>query len=228
MKFISVTLLVFFISCVSAQDKKTFCPESSKDTFYVKIASYLNLHKGDTLADIGSGFGYTMIRLGNYLPDVTFYEEDILIPPFPKLFYKSDIKKSCSVVDIHSFKFFEGSKTSTKFKDHFFNKVLIALSVHEFAYKEKMMFDVKRIMRNNASLYILETFFKKEAPKEKNCKLPFMLKPDFLTMMANTGFELVKEIPIADGDVSEDETNEHPEHDYTNMTASFFEFRIKQ
>lgn len=229
MRKIGLSILSVFLSAiVVGQSIKTFCPESPKDTFYVKIASYLNLHKGDTLADIGSGFGYTMIRIGNYLPDVTFYEEDILIPPFPKLFYKSAIKKSCSAVDIHSFKFFEGSKTSTKFKEHSFNKVLIALSVHEFAYKEKMMFDIKRIMRTNASLYILETFFKKDAPKEKNCKLPFMLKPDFLAMMANTGFELVKEIPIGDGDISEDDANEHPEHNYKNMTAGFFEFRIKQ
>jgi ubiquinone/menaquinone biosynthesis C-methylase UbiE len=227
-KIILIILSILFWTAVTAQSIKTFCPESPKDTFYVKIASYLDLNKGDTLADIGSGFGYTMVRLGHYLPDVTFYEEDILIPPFPKLFYKSAIKKSCSSVDIHAFKFFEGTKTTTKFKNQSFNKVLIALSVHEFAYKEKMMLDVKRIMRKNARLYVLETFFKKEAPKEKNCKLPFMLKPDFLTLMANSGFELVREIPVADGEVSEDEMNEDPTHDYRNVTASFFEFRIKQ
>lgn len=74
MKIKFLLLLLFFKIYVCGQNIKTFCPESPTDSFYVKIASFLNLQKGDTLADIGSGFGYSMIRIGHYLSGVTFYE----------------------------------------------------------------------------------------------------------------------------------------------------------
>jgi ubiquinone/menaquinone biosynthesis C-methylase UbiE len=221
------SLFVIVSFTLKSQTLKTFCPESPKDSFYVKIAAYLNVQKGDTLADIGSGFGYSMIRIAHYLPGVTFYEEDILGNAFKKLIYKSDIKKSCSSADINAFKFFSGTKTSSKFSNAFFSNVFICLSVHEFEFKTAMLQDVKRIMKPNARLCIMETFYKEAAPKEKHCTYPYMLKPDFLALMYNCGFELVKEFSLDEENISEDILNEHPEHDFKNMTGSFFEFKVR-
>ncbi|MFX8453468.1 hypothetical protein ABTL48_20955, partial [Acinetobacter baumannii] len=59
--------------------------------------------------------------------------------------------------------------------------------------------------------------------KEKNCKQPYMLKPEFLALMKESGFELVSETLLDEDKISEDTIKEHP--NYENMTGSFFEFK---
>jgi len=213
-----LVLFSFILISVTAfsQSKDSLCIEFKKDTFYAKIASYLDLHKGDTLADIGAEYGYTIVRIAHYNPGVIFYEEDINRWITNRVFFKSTIKKACANVDINSFKYFRGTPTSTKFSDHFFKKIFIALSIHEFEFKEIMMQDIKRILRSDGHLYIMESFFKRPAEKEKNCKRPYLLKPDFLSLMKNAGFELVKEIEMLETD------------DASNTEFSFFEYKIKE
>ncbi len=215
----------FLVIILLAQTQKTFCNQSPKDTFYVKIASQLHLHSGDTLADIGAGMGYTIVRIAHYMPGVIFYEEDIKKGVLKKFIYEYENKKSCANVDVNNFRFFVGDKQSTKFPDHFFKKIFIAISVHEFEFREAMMNDVKRIMQNDGKLFIVETFYKTPAAKQRHCDRAFMLKPEFFKLMDDTGFELVNEIPLSD-DINNSENGED-KIKYNNIFASFFEFKIK-
>ena len=213
-------LFSFILISVTAfsQSKDSLCIEFKKDTFYAKIASYLDLHKGDTLADIGAEYGYTIVRIAHYNPGVIFYEEDINRWNTNRESFKSTIKKACANVDINSFRYFKGNSKSTKFPDHFFKKIFIGISVHEFEFKEDMMIDMKRILCNDGSLYIMECFFIKPALKEKNCVRPYMLEPEFDELMDQSGFKMVRKINLFE-DLVESAEN--------NYKTIFYEFKLK-
>ncbi len=214
-------LILFFTLISSAafsQSKDSLCREFKKDTFYVKIASYMDLHKGDTLADIGAEYGYTIVRIAHYSPGVIFYEEDIKSRFTNRIMFKSTIKKACANVDLNSFRYFKGNSKNTKFPDHFFKKIFIGISVHEFEFKEEMMMDMKRILRNDGSLYIMECFFIKPELKEKNCIRPYMLEPEFDALMDQSGFKMVRKINLFEGVVESAENN---------YKTFFYEFKLK-
>ncbi len=157
------------------------------------INKFLNLSPSDSIADIGTGAGYSLIPIANNCPQCKFVVQDIDSTTCNKKTLAKKINKSGNKISIENFSFYYGTEKTTNLPSAKFNKVLIFDVVHEMTYKTEMLADIKRILLQNGSIFIEEILVHKPVKKERVCNYPFLTEAAFKKILDDNKFIIKKE-----------------------------------
>lgn len=130
------------------------------DTLYRNIKpelDFLSLQPGDTVADIGTYDGYYPVVYSIWTDSVVFYLND---KSEKGMIYFEDIKSACAALRnsalTNQFVFIQGSDTLTELPHGKFTKVILRDVMHHFNQRDKMMDEIKLIMKPSAALILFE------------------------------------------------------------------------
>lgn len=195
------TIAILLISC----SPYFFLPQKEKNRLRqdyvsrfetVKIfAENMQVNENDTICDIASGQGISVSILSTFLPKSTIYfVEDINKKVCNRQYYKQTFKFVSSESKLENYRFFIGEKDKLPFLSNSFNHITLFISIHEFEYKEKMLKEIFRILRNTGNLYIMETVSSNNCRvKDKYCGFQYLQDGEFTTLIKKAGFNILKD-----------------------------------
>jgi ubiquinone/menaquinone biosynthesis C-methylase UbiE len=157
------------------------------------VNAFLNLTADDSIADIGTGTGYSLVPIASACPTCRFMVEDIDSNSCNKKALSNRINKTGNRTNIDNFTFRYGNEKSTGLADSAFNKVLIFDVIHEITYKTEMLADIKRILKKGGSVFIEEILVHNKVKKDKVCNYPFLTETEFKQLLAGNDFPIKRE-----------------------------------
>jgi ubiquinone/menaquinone biosynthesis C-methylase UbiE len=195
--------ILIFISCSNyskitkeeyGKRRKELVASFNTDTLLSKeIAAKINIQKGDTICDVGGGFGFSSAKLASYFPDVIFFEEDIN----KKLCNKKRFQQTFSLLNpgakTNNYRFFTGTETQLPFPDKSFKCVTVFFCIHEFSQKNKMMEEIRRVTRDDGLLYIRENVYKNTPATDTVCKFPYLSETELSNLIKGNGFSILQD-----------------------------------
>jgi len=190
-------LLILFVGCLSGKKATQKREEDLKDYQKLKdefklLTPLMNIGNNDTICDIAGGFGVSSSALATYLPSSTvFYEEDINKKDCSKYMFKNVFKYFKSNANIDNYRFSIGKKDVIPYPAKSFNNITLFISIHEFEYKEKMLNEVHRILRDTGKLYLLETVYKDTLVKDENCGFHYLSQDNLYALIDMANFKIV-------------------------------------
>jgi precorrin-6B methylase 2 len=110
----------------------------------------MNISKTDDIADIGAGSGYHVFRMATRATQGTIYAVDIQEEMLTAMRNKKSDGKFANVTLV------KGSEKSINLKPNSVDKVLIVDVYHEMSFPYEMMASIKKAMRPNGKLYLIE------------------------------------------------------------------------
>jgi ubiquinone/menaquinone biosynthesis C-methylase UbiE len=157
------------------------------------INAFLNLSPKDSIADIGTGSGYSLIPIANECPGCKFTIEDIDSISCNRKVLQKKIVTSGNHTSIDNFTFFYGTEKTTNLPSTAYNKILIFDVIHELTYKKEMLSEIKRILQKNGSIFIEEILVHKPVKKDKACNYPFLTEAEFKQLLLENNLIIKKE-----------------------------------
>lgn len=157
------------------------------------INTFLGLVPSDSIADIGTGEGYSLIPIANNCPECKFTVEDIDSSTCNTKSLAKKINKTGNTTRIENFAFYYGTEKATNLPSSRFNKVLIFDVIHELTYKNEMLNDIKRILQKNGSVFIEEILVHKPVKKDRVCNYPFLTEVEFKKILTDNNFLIKRE-----------------------------------
>jgi len=162
MKLITLLTLILLISCdhhghgnkrfqKNVGDWVAAFENKDRDVFLNKelIIKALNLKKGETVADIGAGTGAFLKLLHDKVgPSGKVYAVDISEE------FVAYMKKRH--VDLTNLTVIKGATTTTKLPANSIDVAFICNTYHHFGDYSEMLKDIKKILKKNGRLYIIE------------------------------------------------------------------------
>ncbi len=162
------------------------------------ILSVLKITKADTVADVGAGKGYNLVRLSKYFPSIKYYVEDIDSVACSRNNFEKNIKIFNPNISIGNFIFTCGTPTSTNLPKSYFTKVLLIAVIHEFDYKESMLTDIRSIVKPGGYIYIEEPLVIKKTKKDKGCNNPYLTEIELKKIITDNALDIEEEKFIKD------------------------------
>ena len=147
----------------------------------------------DTIADIGSRDGYYPLNYSIFFDSTMYYLNDINEDNFV---YFDSIKDICTQFKGKNisckFKIVIGNDSCTNLPNNLFNKVLIRDALHHFKSMDRMLTEIKHIMKFNAKLILYEPIRSTLVINKNLCK-GAMTKDELINLLKKNGFNLIRE-----------------------------------
>jgi ubiquinone/menaquinone biosynthesis C-methylase UbiE len=157
------------------------------------VSTFLGLSPSDSIADIGTGAGYSLIPIANNCTECKFTVEDIDSSSCNTGSLAKKINNTGNKTRIENFAFYYGTEKATNLPSSKFNKVLIFDVIHEMTYKNEMLNDIKRILQKNGSIFIEEILVHKSVKKDRVCNYPFLTEVEFKKVLTDNSFVIKRE-----------------------------------
>lgn len=142
----------------------------------------MNITKTDDIADIGAGSGYHVFKMAEIAQAGTIYAVDIQDEMLAAMREKKLVRKITNVALV------KGSEKSVNLAPNSVDKVLIVDVYHEMNFPYEMMASVKKAMRDDAKLYLIE--YRGEDPTVPIKELHKMTEVQAVKEMRAIGLEL--------------------------------------
>jgi ubiquinone/menaquinone biosynthesis C-methylase UbiE len=141
------------------------------------------------------GWGFHSAMMAKYFPkNIIYFEEDVNKRYCNKKRFKQTFSFLNPMANIDNYRFYTGSTTKIPLPDNYFKTVTLFISIHEFTYRDSMMQEIKRIMRNDGRLYILENAWKDTAAKDPECGFTYLSEKELYDLLARNGFGFTRHI----------------------------------
>jgi ubiquinone/menaquinone biosynthesis C-methylase UbiE len=190
LKITTVLFLILTLNNTQAQTKKVDSLTNKKLDI---VLSFLNLKADDIIADVGTGSGYSLVPIAGAHPNLKFTVQDIDRSTLTEKKLQSQINRNNNKANMLQFNIVYGNDTSTNLPSQTFTKVLLFDVLHEVHDKQRILADIKRILKKDGKLIIEEILVFKPQRKERNCNYPFFIEADFKQLMEANIFVLIKE-----------------------------------
>lgn len=133
------------------------------DMFETKeqLIDFMEIKKGDVIAEIGAAEGYNIGMLSTICDSVTFYFQDIDPKTCSEKKITSTIKyysKRRDSKQTNNFVRVIGTTRESKLPHDKFDKILIIKSFHDFDEKDRMLNDIDTKLKAGGKLFILDGF----------------------------------------------------------------------
>lgn len=161
------------------------------------------LENTDTLLDIGCGNAYFDRQISNYYPNVFFVLEDLPVleyhtkkgQPETKSLYptveevQKNFRNSKKFPGIRDrFKLVIGFEDSIPLTSDAFARILCRRTLHEFKKKEKMVAEIRRLLKQNGKLTIVERLSKYSGERDPYCGNQYMTKDEIIQLLSPLRF----------------------------------------
>jgi len=173
--------------------KATFPFKIDPKTDLLEELKTYNLKDGEKIGEIGCGSGTFAMLLHQIQPNSQLYLNEInrsffsyinLVLAENENFYQ---KKNISLI--------KGKKKNTKLEGYNLDKIIIRKTFHHFSKKDKMLDSIKKSLKPNGELYIMEYPIELNQNNEDACKIS-MRRNDIIGSIVNNGFVLINEVVI--------------------------------
>ncbi|WP_445385012.1 class I SAM-dependent methyltransferase [Robiginitalea sp. IMCC44478] len=159
-------------------------PEREKEENTLKLLENMQISPGDTIADIGAGSGYHVLKMA---PEAArIYAVDIQ----QEMLNALDIRRT--EAGLSNIELVRGSEKSVNLPENTIDKVLMVDVYHEFSFPGEMIASIKRAMRADAKLYLIE--YRAEDPNVPIKKLHKMSEAQAVKEMQAAGLKLLQNI----------------------------------
>lgn len=190
---LTIIIIILFSTIIlyATDDGKMYHNKYDTEVYNNEIVKY-NLKDGDTLLDIGCGGGDADAVIFQFYPNMFFVLEDIDSTSF---------KKNESFIYINGKKkyfrenalFVSGYIDSIPLPSESFSTILCRKTVHEFATPNRMLREIRRLLRTDGILIVEEAIPRKLGEVDPNCKLRYFSKQELVSLFYKNGFKLVSE-----------------------------------
>lgn len=199
--FLCSCLLLELTSCspftffyYSVEGKKS---RNIRLSLYRRESVNIGLQDGDTLVDIGSGYGEANINLAIAQPGV----HQILIDTNREFLNERNIQKLKKKIDrktrrdyVFSYEIFHNNADTIPLPSGTFKKVLYRKTLHELGNVPKMMAETRRILREDGELIIIEANPLKPGEIDLGCKRKHLSVEDITKLVSAEGFIFTERI----------------------------------
>jgi protein-L-isoaspartate O-methyltransferase len=125
-------------------------PEREKEENTAKLIKNMNIKPGDTIADIGAGSGYHVFKMAPMAKDVFVYAVDIQDEMLAVMDYRIEN------LEIDNVAVTKGSEEGVNLPENSVDKILMVDVYHEFSYPIEMMASIKKALRADGKIYLIE------------------------------------------------------------------------
>lgn len=146
----------------------------------------MSLKSKDVVADIGAGSGYHVFKIAPKVSEGKVYAVDIQQEMLNAMEKKKNILNQTNIELI------KGTEKSTKLPENAVDKVLMVDVYHEFEFPVEMMASIKRGLKPNGKIYLIE--YRAEDPQVPIKRLHKMSEAQAVKEMRAAGFELIENI----------------------------------
>ena len=159
-------------------------PEREEEENTLKLLENMQISPGDTIADIGAGSGYHVLKMAPRAARV--YAVDIQ----QEMLNALDIRRK--EAGLSNIELVRGSEKTVNLPENTIDKVLMVDVYHEFSFPGEMIASIKRAMRADAKLYLIE--YRAEDPAVPIKKLHKMGEAQAVKEMQAAGLKLLRNI----------------------------------
>lgn len=187
-----MVLTVQFCSCVSEPCLQVSNRNLTQKEINQNVNNFiqkLNISKGDTIVDIGCGNASMDFNIFKLQPNTYFILEDIK---------KKKISNDFVIIEDGSKKYFKnnykfvlGESESIPLGTNSYKKILFSSVLHELEEPSKMIDEICRIMRKDASLIVIEPIQSNKKDR-LSCKKNFLKKEKIIEIVTLNNFELIR------------------------------------
>lgn len=124
--------------------------EREEEENTTKLLENMDIQTGDTIADIGAGSGYHVFRMAAMAKKGLIYAVDIQDEMLAEMHGKKEKGRIKNVT------LTKGSEKSVNLPKNSVDKVLLVDVYHEFNYPIEMIASLKKAMRPNGKLFLIE------------------------------------------------------------------------
>ena len=125
-------------------------PEREKEENTSRLIQNMGVSPGDTIADIGAGSGYHVFKIAPLADKGLIYAVDIQKEMLNAI---RDQNKSTGATNIELVK---GTEQSVNLPENSVDKILMVDVYHEFNYPKKMLASMRKALRKNGTIYLIE------------------------------------------------------------------------
>jgi SAM-dependent methyltransferase len=162
---------------------------------YQTYAVPLGCSKYEVIADIGTMNGRIPVMISVFIDSITWYLQDIDRACLNRtefdhvMAYHTKLKKGAITGE---FELVIGQIDKTNLPDSLFDRVLMVNVYHELELREPILTDIKRLLKADGKLVIMEKMGLQRNEIHGDCKLPKLFEPDFISEMNDFGYLLEK------------------------------------
>ncbi len=125
-------------------------PEREEEENTSKLLKNMVIKPDDTIADIGAGSGYHVFKMASMANNGLVYAVDIQDEMLAAINYRIETSKVNNVAAV------KGSQKSANLPENSVDKVLMVDVYHEFSYPIEMLASIKKALRANGKIYLIE------------------------------------------------------------------------
>ena len=161
-------------------------PEREAEESTSILLKNMEIKPGEHLADIGAGSGYHVFKMAARVPEGKVYAVDIQEEMLAELRRKQQQDEISNVSVIR------GSEKNINLPDNSVDKVLMVDVYHEFSYPIEMVASIKRALKGDGKIYLIE--YRGEDPAVPIKKTHKMTEAQAVKEMQAAGFTLDRNI----------------------------------
>ena len=157
-------------------------PERETEENVSNLIKNMSINLEDTIADIGAGSGYHTFRMALKAPKGFIYAIDIqeeMLSEISSRINNGYLKNITPIL---------GSETNINLTENSVDKILLVDVYHEFKYPFEMMKSIKKALRSNGKIFIIE--YRGEDPKVPIKKIHKMTEKQVVKEMKAIGLKL--------------------------------------
>ena len=125
-------------------------PEREAEENVSTLLKNMNIQPSDIIADIGAGSGYHVFRMSPIAYKGIIYAVDIQSEMLDEIQFRKDKSK------IKNVKLVLGTESSSNLTENSIDKILMVDVYHEFNYPNEMMQSIRKALRPNGKIYLIE------------------------------------------------------------------------
>lgn len=161
-------------------------PEREQEENVSLLLKNMNIQPEDVVADIGAGSGYHVFKMAPLTTDGSIYAVDIQEEML------AEMRRQKTLRNIQNVELIQGSEQSVNLPENAIDKVLMVDVYHEFNYPLEMMLSIKKSLKPNGKVYLIE--YRGEDPTIPIKTIHKMTEKQSVKEMKAAGFRLVENI----------------------------------
>ncbi len=159
-------------------------PEREEEENTAKLINNMEIHLSDTIADIGAGSGYHVFKMAPIAKEGAIYAVDIQEEMLTAIIMHPNYNSNKNIETIL------GSEKTVNLPENSVDKVLMVDVYHEFNYPYEMVMSIKRALRKDGKIYLIE--YRGEDATVPIKKVHKMTEAQAIKEMKAAGFKLEK------------------------------------
>ncbi|MCY7349996.1 MAG: class I SAM-dependent methyltransferase [Cytophagaceae bacterium] len=158
-----------------------------------QLLEFFDFQPGEVVASLGASGGFWEVGFGAAVPGLTFY----LVERSPDLLNESELAAAVTFWEKQTGRPVEskflpviGTETATCLPSHFFDKILIINSFHEFINPDAMLAECQRILKPDGVLFLEEPLAKVPGELHGGCGRRLFTETELTDFLKQAGFSL--------------------------------------